>query len=89
MVKRLTASLAEAISNFGGAHTPRVPLLGHTPAIDTDHIPGQYAALREVPLFAGVLYYGLTTMLRRSTVGEEYCDIVPVQPQRRRPRPCH
>jgi len=39
---------------------------------------GRYAAMREVPLFAGVLYYGITSMLKRPTVGEEYCDIVPV-----------
>lgn len=81
MVKRLAASLAEAVSNLGGTVHPVLALLRSSSRVTrcppTVHT-GQYASLREVPLFAGVLYYGLTTVLRRPTVGEEYCDIVPV-----------
>jgi len=40
-------------------------------------VDGRYSAYsKEIPVLAGLIYYGLTTMLRRTTVGEEYCDIV-------------
>ena len=34
--------------------------------------------VQEATLASGLLYYGLTTLLDRETVGEEYCDILPL-----------